>query len=226
VALVGRHVVLEPLRIDHVPDLYAAQGGLETDWGWLPVSAPRSEAEMRLLVQQRLAQQAAGGTLLFVVINAGTRRPVGWIAYLDVCVIDQRLDIGWHWLGRSLSGTPAAVEMHLLLMQHAFEFLGFMRVQWQIDDLDRASHNTMLQIGAVREGVLRRHLRRPDGTWRDTVLYAVLAQRPVPAGTLALPPAPTRVVTWPTPGPPEGVRPLTALPPVRAQGQPWRRRPG
>ena len=83
---------------------------------------------------------------------------MGWIAYLDIGVTDQRLDIGWHWLGRSLSGTYATVEMHLLLVQHAFNDLGFTRVQWQLDDLDRAGHITMLQIGAEREGLLRRHL--------------------------------------------------------------------
>ena len=218
VALAGRYVVLEPLRIDHVPDLYSAQGGLETDWGWLPVLAPRSQAEMRLIVEQRLAQQAAGAAFLFVVLHARTHRPVGWIAYLNIRVIDQRLDIGWHWLGDSLSGTYATVEMHLLLVQHAFNDLGFTRVQWQLDDLDRASHNTMLQIGAVREGLLRRHLRRPDGTWRDTVLYALLApSRAAPGGgygTPAISAAPTTAGLWPTPGPSAGGRPRIGLPPA------------
>lgn len=217
VALPGRHVVLEPLRIDHVPALFAAQGGLETDWGWLPVSAPRSQAEMRLIVEQRLAQQAAGEAFLFVVLDGRTHRPVGWIAYLNIRVIDQRVDIGWHWIGGSLSGTNADVEMHLLLVQHAFNDLGFSRVQWKLDDLDRTGHNTMMQIGASREGLLRRHRRRPDGTWRDTVLYALLApSRAAPAGGYArpaLPPAPARVQPWP-PGLPGG-QPRFGLPPGR-----------
>jgi N-acetyltransferase len=218
VALVGRYLVLEPLRIDHVPELYAAQGGLETEWGWLPTLAPRSQAEMRLIVEQRLAQQAAGDAFLFVALQAATSRPVGWIAYLDIGVTDQRLDIGWHWLGRSLSGTYATVEMHLLLVQHAFNDLGFTRVQWQLDDLDRAGHITMLQIGAEREGLLRRHLRRPDGTWRDTVLYALLApSRSTPAargpgpGTPAIAPAPR---SWPAAGSLPGGRPRIELPPA------------
>jgi N-acetyltransferase len=217
VALVGRYLVLEPLRIDHVPELYAAQGGLETEWGWLPTLAPRSQAEMRLIVEQRLAQQAAGDAFLFVALQAGTNRPVGWIAYLDIGVTDQRLDIGWHWLGRSLSGTYATVEMHLLLVQHAFNDLGFTRVQWQLDDLDRAGHITMLQIGAEREGLLRRHLRRPDGTWRDTVLYALLApSRTAPArgpgpGAQAIAPAPR---SWPAAGSLPGGRPRIELPPA------------
>ncbi|NLU71922.1 GNAT family N-acetyltransferase [Streptomyces sp. HNM0575] len=219
VALTGRYVVLEPLRIDHVPDLFAAQGGLETEWGWLPVHAPRSPAEMRLIVEQRLAQQAAGGAFLFAALHPGIRRPVGWIAYLNIDVIDQRVDIGWHWLGNSLSGTYATVEMHLLLVQHAFNDLGFSRVQWQLDDLDRASHETMLQIGAVREGVMRRHQRRPDGSWRDTVLYALLAPgRATPSGgngplaVTAGPSAPTTV--WPAAGSPQAVRPPLGLPPA------------
>ena len=209
--------MLEPLRIDHVPDLFAAQGGLETDWGWLPVSAPRSQAEMRLLVEQRLAQQAAGDAFLFVVLDGRTRRPVGWIAYLSIRVVDQRLDIGWHWIAGSLSGTPADVEMHLLLVQHAFNDLGFTRVQWKLDDLDRAGHNTMHQVGAVREGLLQRHRKRPDGTWRDTVLYALLspnrAASPPANGMRALPAGPSRVEPWP-PGLPGG-RPRFGLPPGR-----------
>lgn len=205
--------MLEPLRIDHVPALYSAQGGLETDWGWLPVHAPRSQAEMRLIVEQRLAQQAAGAAFLFAVLHAGTHRPVGWIAYLNIGVIDLRLDIGWHWLGGSLAGTFATVEMHLLLVQHAFNDLGFTRVQWQLDDLDRAGHETMLQIGAVREGLLRRHVRRPDGTWRDTVLYALLApSRSAPAGGFGALAVPAAAAPWPAPVPRVG-RPRNGPPP-------------
>ncbi|WP_146620396.1 GNAT family N-acetyltransferase [Streptomyces sp. Amel2xB2] len=225
VALAGRYVMLEPLRIDHVPDLFAAQRGLETDWGWLPVSAPRSQAEMRLIVEQRLAQQAAGGAFLFAVMDARIRRPVGWIAYLDICVIDQRLDVGWHWIGGALAESYATVEIHLLLVQHAFD-LGFTRVQWQLDDLDRNGHHTMRQIGAVREGLLQRHQKRPDGTWRDTVLYAVLApSRAAPPGgfanlSLTAGPSPAPAPAsgpWPAPAPAQapvqGRRPPLGLPP-------------
>jgi RimJ/RimL family protein N-acetyltransferase len=220
VALAGRYVVLEPLRLDHVPDLFVAQGGLETSWGWLPVLPPRSQTEMRLIVEQRLAQQAAGGAFLFVVLHAGTRRPAGWIAYLNIGVIDQRVDIGWHWLGHSLSGTFATVEMHLLLVRHAFADLGFSRVQWELDDLDHAGHNTMMEIGAVREGLLRRHRKRPDGTWRDTALYALLAPaRAARAGgpaSLPMPAAPAPAGAWPTewPVPAGGGRPRIELPPA------------
>ncbi|WP_070010984.1 GNAT family N-acetyltransferase [Streptomyces abyssalis] len=215
VALPGRYVVLEPLRIDHVPELFAAQGGLETDWGWLPVHAPRSQAEMRFIVEQRLAQQAAGAAFLFVALNARTHRPAGWIAYLNIGVMDQRLDIGWHWLGDSLTGTYATVEMHLLLLRHAFDDLGFSRVQWQLDDLDRRSHEVMQQIGAVREGLLRRHQRRPDGTWRDTVLYALLApSRATPVTGYGPPALQAAPAAWPTPGLPSAAPPRLGLPPA------------
>jgi RimJ/RimL family protein N-acetyltransferase len=173
--LEGRYIRLEPLSVAHVPDLYFAEDGRGAAWSWLPVLPPRSQYEMRLIVEQRLAQQAAGGAVLFAVIDRGSDRAAGWIAYLDICVADERLDVGWHWLGHPLSGTSAALEMHLLLMQHAFDTLGFSRVQWQVDHLDYEAQEAMLRIGATREGLLRRHLRRPDGTWRDTVFYGVLA---------------------------------------------------
>lgn len=88
---------------------------------------------------------------------------------------DERVDIGWNWLDRSLWGTSAHLETHFILLHHAFEDLGFGRVQWQLDDLDQASQNAVSRIGGIREGVLRRHFRRVDGSWCDTVYYSLVA---------------------------------------------------
>ncbi|MGP3947931.1 GNAT family N-acetyltransferase [Streptomyces sp. 7N604] len=175
VVIEGRHIRLEPLAFHHVPDLFAAGGGDDEVWRWLPVVSPGSEYEMRMIVEQRLAQQAAGDAILFAAVDRPTYRAVGWIAYLDISVADERLDIGWHWLGRSLWYTPALAEMHLLLLHNAFDTLRFGRVQWQIDHDDVRSRDAVIGIGARSEGTLRRHARRPDGTWRDTLVYALLA---------------------------------------------------
>jgi len=175
VVLQGRYVRLEPLTSAHVPDLFLAGGHDDGPWQWLPVVTPYSVDEMRMLVEQRLAQQAAGTAVLFAIIPASTNRAAGWVAYLDVAVGDERLDIGWHWAGRPTWDTPAMAETHLLLLHHAFENLAFGRVQWQIDHLDVRSQITLAGLGAAREGPLRRHARRTDGTWRDTLIYALLA---------------------------------------------------
>ncbi|MCZ2524887.1 GNAT family N-acetyltransferase [Streptomyces sp. HB2AG] len=175
VVLEGRFLRLEPLSLRHVPDLYLGGGHDDEVWRWLPVVTPRSEREMRSLVEQRLAQQAAGGALLFAVVPRGTYRAAGWTAYVDVSVSDECLGIGWSWLGRPLWATPVRLEMNLMTADHAFRGLGFGRVQWQVDHDDLRTRDAVLSLGATREGTLRRNVRRPDGTWRDTVLFSLLA---------------------------------------------------
>ncbi|MFD0350509.1 GNAT family N-acetyltransferase [Kitasatospora aburaviensis] len=152
VVLHGRYTRLEPLTTGHVPDLHLA-GSCDDDlWQWLPVVAPYTLGEMRMLVEQRLAQQAAGGAVLFAIVPADTGRAAGWIAYTDVALADERLDIGWHWAARSTWDTPVTAETQLLLLRHAFEHLAFGRVQWQIDHLDVRSQLALSGLGAVREG--------------------------------------------------------------------------
>jgi N-acetyltransferase len=175
VVIPGRHVRLVPLRPYQVPDLYLTGGNDDEVWRWLPALTPRSEADMGRIVEQRLAQQAAGEALMFSVVPLTTGRPSGWAAYLDISVQDGRLDIGWQWIARSLRGGPAHLETHFALVHHAFEDLGMERVQWQLDNLDVLSEEVVARIGGVNEGRLRHHLRRTDGTRRDTVIYSVLA---------------------------------------------------
>ncbi|WP_354638525.1 GNAT family N-acetyltransferase [Kitasatospora camelliae] len=175
VVLHGRYTRLEPLTAAHVPDLHLAGSCDDGLWQWLPVVTPYTLGEMTMLVEQRLAQQAAGGAVMFAIIPAGTERAAGWVAYTDVAVADERLDIGWHWAARSTWDTPVTAETQLLLLRHAFEHLAFGRVQWQIDHLDIRAQLALSGLGAVREGPLRRHARRSDGTWRDTLVYAMLA---------------------------------------------------
>lgn len=175
VSIDGRYVRLVPLVLSHVPALYAAGGGDDSIWRWLPTVTPNSEAEMAALAEQRLAQQAAGEAVVFTVLPRSTGQPAGWAAYLDISVADERVDIGWNWLSPSLWGTPAHLEIHFILIYHAFEDLGFQRVQWRLDDLDQASQDAVSRIGGIREGALRRHSRRVDGSWRDTVYYSLVA---------------------------------------------------
>jgi RimJ/RimL family protein N-acetyltransferase len=174
VVIQGRHIRLVPLQPGQVPDLYKA-GEDDEVWRWLPTVAPRSEAELGRIVEQRLAQQAAGEAVMFAVEPLSTRRPAGWAAYLDISADDGRVDIGWQWIERSLWGGPEHMETHFALTYHAFEYLGFERVQWQVDHLDLVTKDVVTRIGGLNEGLLRHHIKRSDGSWRDTVLYSLLA---------------------------------------------------
>ncbi len=175
VRLDGRYVRLVPLSLNDAPALFAAARTDEEMWRWLSTTPPESLSDMRLLVEQRLAQQAAGEAVVFTVVPLATQRPSGWTAYLDISVADERLDIGWSWVEPTLWGTAAHLEIHFLLAYHAFENLGFGRIQWRLDGLDQPSQDAVSRIGGIREGVLRRHCRRADGSWRDTAYYSLVA---------------------------------------------------
>ncbi|MGW5113412.1 GNAT family N-acetyltransferase [Nocardia sp. NPDC004123] len=172
--LLGRHVRLEPLAPAHLTDLFAAGGGDEEVWRWLPVPTPRTEEEMRALLDKLIADCDAGTRVAFAVIELATGQAVGWTTYGFFSARDERLEIGWTWYARAVWRTAVNTESKLLLLEHAFEDLGMGRVCWRTDHLNTRSQQAITRLGAVREGVFRREMRRPDGSWRDNVYYAML----------------------------------------------------
>ncbi|WP_329137973.1 GNAT family N-acetyltransferase [Streptomyces sp. NBC_01476] len=176
-ALEGRFVRLEPLDPSaHAADLFAAGGGDEEVWRWLPAEPPATEEELRELAGRVAAAARAAGGLAFAVRERAGGRAVGWTTYHDVSTVDERLEIGWTWYGRAHWRTPVNTETKLLLMGHAFDTLGMGRICWKTDHLNVRSQQAIVRLGAVREGVFRRHRLRSDGvTWRDSVYFSMLA---------------------------------------------------
>lgn len=172
VTLSGQYVELVPLAVGHLDDLFAAGGGDEEVWRWLVGPPPRTREELRGWMDELLGAPAY---VPFAVVHRASGRAVGWTAFLDVEVADERLEIGWTWYGRDHWRSPVNTETKLLLLTHAFEELGMGRVQLKTDHLNERSQAAIARLGARREGVLRRHRRRPDGTWRDSVYFSLLA---------------------------------------------------
>ncbi|MEY9967635.1 RimJ/RimL family protein N-acetyltransferase [Streptacidiphilus sp. MAP12-16] len=172
VVLQGRHVRLEPLTLDHIPELFAAGGDDDEVWRWLTVPTPRTEDELRAIAATILG--AGPAFLPFAVIHLGSGKAVGWTTYLEIEPVDERLEIGWTWYGRAFWRSPVNTEAKLLLLTHAFEDLGMGRVQWKTDHLNQRSQNAIARLGARSEGVLRRHRLRPDGSWRSSVYFSML----------------------------------------------------
>lgn len=166
-------VRLEPLTLDHVPALFAAGGGDEEVWRWLPVATPRTEEELAAIAY-RLVEDDLHVPL--AVIPKETGRAAGWTAYCDVPGFDESVEIGWTWYGRAYWRSAVNTSCKLLLIDHAFDKLGFNRVVLKTDVLNVRSQNAIGRIGGVREGTLRRHRRRTDGTWRDTAYFGILAE--------------------------------------------------
>jgi RimJ/RimL family protein N-acetyltransferase len=175
VTLTGRVVRLEPLSEAHVPDL-AAVGRDASLWAYIPYPPVRSEADMRAWVLDLQARQAKGTDLPFAVVHLETGRAVGASRYLDIQPANRAVEIGGTWYGRAFQRTAANTECKYLLLGHAFEDLGCIRVQLKTDLRNERSQRAIERIGAVREGVLRHSMIMPDGHRRDSVYYSILAE--------------------------------------------------
>jgi N-acetyltransferase len=172
VELGGVHVRLEPLEMRHVPGLCAV--GLEAElWRWA-TEPVRSAAEMRSYVRGALAAQAAGSALPFAVVLVADGTVVGSTRYGNIAVEHDRLEIGWTWYGLPWQRTAVNTESKLLLLRHAFDVLGAIRVELKTDALNARSRAAILRLGALAEGTLRSHMRTADGRRRDTVYFGML----------------------------------------------------
>ncbi|MER5766624.1 GNAT family N-acetyltransferase [Streptomyces sp. NPDC001985] len=174
ITLTGRHIRLEPLAPAHLPDLFAAGGGDDEVWRWLGGPTPRTEDELGGKLRELLGEAERGECVPFAVVLLRTGRAIGWTVYLDIDAGNERLEIGSTWYGREHWRTAVNSEAKLLLLTHAFEDLGMGRVQLKTDHLNERSQAAIARLGARREGVLRRHRMRPDGSWRDSVHFSIL----------------------------------------------------
>jgi RimJ/RimL family protein N-acetyltransferase len=172
VTLTGRFVRLEPLSSDHLGGL--CRIGLDPDlWRWIPVPVT-NESEMRDYVQTALDDQRAGIALPFVVRDAQSGDVIGSTRYGAISEPNRRVEIGWTWYAKDRQRTPVNSEAKLLLLAHAFERLGMVRVELKTDALNAASRAAIARIGATQEGIFRRHLVCRSGRIRDTVYFSIL----------------------------------------------------
>ena len=171
VTLTDRRIRLEPLTLDHVDALKdaAADGEL---WKLRVPSVP-DPADTRGYVERALATR---DRLPFVVVDLENHgRIVGSTSYHDIAPAIDRLEIGWTWYARSTQRSHVNTCAKLLLLVHAFETLNAKLVGWRTDNYNFASQQAIERLGARKDGVLRHHALRRDGTVRDTVMYSVAA---------------------------------------------------
>ncbi len=172
VTLTGDLVTLEPLHPGHHDALVAAASDGRL-WELWYTSVPTPET-MRADVERKLAEQAAGSRLPFVVRRNADGAVVGATTYLDVDLAVPRLEIGSTWTALSAQRTGVNTESKLLLLTHAFEVLGCTVVEFRTHWHNRQSREAIARLGAKQDGVLRSHQRLADGTLRDTVVFSIL----------------------------------------------------
>jgi RimJ/RimL family protein N-acetyltransferase len=174
--LCGRLVRLEPLSTEHAPG-YLAAAGCPADaaevFRWLSVGPPAALNDARAHVTAALAARARGERFAYAQVDTGTGEFAGTTSLYEVSPAARTLAIGHTWLGRRWWRTGHNTESKLLLLTHAFERLGAVRVVWHTDVRNERSQAAIARLGAAREGVFRKHRLRPDGTWRDTVQFAM-----------------------------------------------------
>ena len=173
VMLQGHGLRLEPLGLQHEPGLRAAAADGEL-WNLRVTSVPRPE-DTAAYIAQALDMQARGERLPWAVVDAASGRVIGCTSYHDLIPAVRRVEIGWTWYARSVQRSHVNTAAKLLLMTHAFDTLDCTVVGWRTDILNLASQRAIERLGARKDGVLRSHALRRDGSIRDTVMYSLLA---------------------------------------------------
>ncbi len=171
VTLAARGVELVPLALVHESGLRAAaaDGAL---WKLRITSVPEPE-QTRKYIEDALVMREAGNRFAFAVLETATGTVLGSTSYHDIVPALQRVEIGWTWYARRCQRTHINTTCKLLMMTHAFETLGSYVVGWRTDNFNFASQAAIERLGAKKDGVLRGHALRRDGTIRDTVMYSM-----------------------------------------------------
>ena len=172
VTLSGRHVRLEPLTSAHIEPMFAAAADPEL-WRWTLTHIASIE-DMRDYVDAALAGQRAGTALPFATLDASTGEVIGSTRFGNIDTSNRRVEIGWTWLRRDRQRTACNTEAKYLMLCHAFDVLGCIRVELKTDALNQQSRAAILRIGAVEEGILRAHLITATGRVRDSAMYSIL----------------------------------------------------
>jgi RimJ/RimL family protein N-acetyltransferase len=172
VTLEGRHVRLEPLAKTHLAGL--AEVGLDEElWRWIPTPV-RTVEELAVYIETALNEQERGISLPFALVEKATGRAIGSTRYGNIDRTHHRVEIGWTWVARGWQRTAANTEAKYLLLRHAFESLGCIRVELKTDSRNERSRAAILRIGAREEGIFRNHMITASGRIRHSVYYSMV----------------------------------------------------
>jgi RimJ/RimL family protein N-acetyltransferase len=171
--LEGELVRLEPLGLQHEDGLWDASRD-ERTWRWLSIVQPQTRAELRAYLDEALANAAAGTEMPFATIRRDGGRVLGSTRFLALRPEHRSVEIGWTWLTPEAWGTGVNVEAKLLMLEHAFQTFGCLRVELKTDALNDRSRGAMEALPAQFEGVHRKQMLVRGGQRRDSAWYSVI----------------------------------------------------
>jgi RimJ/RimL family protein N-acetyltransferase len=173
VTLRGRGIALVPLALSHEEGLRAAAADGEL-WRIRVTSVPEPQ-DTRAYIEAALQMREAGNRLAFAVTDEASGTVLGSTSYHDILPTVKRVEIGYTWYARRCQRTHVNTACKLLMLSHAFDTLGCNVVGWRTDNFNHASQRAIERLGARKDGVIRGHALRRDGTIRDTVMYSLRA---------------------------------------------------
>jgi N-acetyltransferase len=171
VTLSARGISLVPLSLEHEAGLRTAAADGEL-WKLRITSVPEPE-NTRKYIEDALAMREAGNRFAFAVLDEASGTLLGCSSYHDIVPAVKRVEIGWTWYRQSSQRSHVNTTAKLMLMTHAFETLGCHVVGWRTDNFNFKSQAAIERLGAKKDGVIRGHALRRDGTIRDTVMYSM-----------------------------------------------------
>jgi len=173
VTLEGKWTRLEPLSVEHAQELFRVAQD-DDIWRHMPVPTPKTKDDVCAWVRDALNMQERGLVLPFAIVDCASGQAIGSTRYLDISAHDRHVEIGWTWLGKAYWRTRLNTEGKYLLLKHAFETLGCIRVSLKTDLRNERSQRAIERIGGVREGVWRRVVIMHDGYQLSSVFYSIL----------------------------------------------------
>ena len=172
--LEGRVVRLEPTRQEHAQLFWdIAKDDLEDIFRWIPYPM-RTPEDFRTLVEKIFAEQERGESVAFATVEKKSGRTIGSTRFMNIDRANRRAEIGSTWIAPPWQRTAVNTEAKYLMLRHAFEVWGCVRVELKTDALNERSRNAILRIGAKEEGTLRRHVATWTGRIRDSVYFSIL----------------------------------------------------
>lgn len=172
--MIGKLLRLEPLKSSDASDLLLHTGNDAELWKWLPYKSPLLLSDMQEIVAKILADVNSGNREAFAIFATGLNQVIGVTCFLDLRPEQSGIEVGSTFIGRKFWRTSVNSEAKLLMLTEAFEVRDSERVTLKTDNLNLRSQEAIERLGAQREGVLRHHVKRLDGSWRDSVYYSIL----------------------------------------------------
>ena len=172
----SEHLSILPLTEAHIPSLFEAIGSDPEIYRWLPFSTPQNLEEFSKVLEGFIRDSAAGIRVAHAVILKKGDRPIGTTSFLDLNPTHNSIEIGSTFYSKDFWRSFVNTEAKFLMLSEAFEVRGVERVTLKTDSLNQRSRNAIERIGAKFEGILRHHMRRPDGSWRDSAYFSILRE--------------------------------------------------